>query len=61
MELVEKSTVCEKINNPEKMLENIIVEEAIYPVYQPIVSLCDGTILGYEGLTGLREKNIFLI
>lgn len=41
------------------LLENIIAEEAIYPVYQPIVSLHDGTILGYEGLSRMKDENSF--
>lgn len=33
--------------------------EAIYPVYQPIVSLKDGTILGYEGLSRIKGEGYF--
>lgn len=34
-----------------QQLQKIINEKKIYPVYQPIVSLKDGSILGYEALT----------
>lgn len=40
-------------NNIEKIAQfyKIIQEEKIYPVYQPVVSLKNGEIIGYEALT----------
>ncbi len=35
----------------KKQLEQIITEKKIYPVYQPVVSLKTGEILGYEALS----------
>ena len=35
----------------KKQLEQIITDKKIYPVYQPIVSLKTGEILGYEALS----------
>lgn len=37
--------------SPKEQIECIIKEKKIYPVYQPIVSLQDGSILGYEALS----------
>lgn len=59
MDIVENSCTDKRVESPEKMLENIIVEEAIYPVYQPIVSLYDGAVLGYEGLSRVRGEQGF--
>lgn len=39
-----------------KQLQEIISEKEIYPVYQPIVSLKDGKILGYEALSRISRK-----
>lgn len=39
-----------------KQLQEIINEKEIYPVYQPIVSLKDGKILGYEALSRISRK-----
>lgn len=39
-----------------KQLQEIISEREIYPVYQPIVSLKDGKILGYEALSRISLK-----
>ena len=38
-------------NTIEKQFLKILTEEKIHPVYQPIVSLTDGTIYAYEALT----------
>lgn len=43
------SSVC-------KQLQEIIDEKEIYPVYQPIVSLKNGKILGYEALSRISRK-----
>lgn len=40
----------------KKQLENIIEEKKIYPVYQPIVSLKNGELLGYEALSRISLK-----
>ena len=39
-----------------KELQEIIDEKEIYPVYQPIVSLKNGKILGYEALSRISRK-----
>lgn len=40
----------------QKQLEYIIEEKKIYPVYQPIVSLKTGQILGYEALSRISYE-----
>lgn len=40
----------------KKQLQNIIDEKKIYPVYQPIVSLKTGELLGYEALSRISLK-----
>ncbi|MGN0374642.1 MAG: EAL domain-containing protein, partial [Butyrivibrio sp.] len=44
---------------PEKRLEKIITDNLIYPVFQPIVSLRDGKLLGFEALSRISEKDLF--
>lgn len=39
-------------------LEKIIETESVYPVFQPIVSLSDGGILGYEALSRLKKTDM---
>ncbi len=39
----------------KRILTDIIKNEAIYPVYQPIVSMSDGSIYGYEALTRIKQ------
>lgn len=41
----------------KKQLEQIIQEKRIYPVYQPIVSLKTGELLGYEALSRISLKS----
>ena len=41
----------------QQQLQEIINEKAIYPVYQPIVSLKDGKIFGYEALSRISLKS----
>lgn len=43
----------------EILLEEIIEKQLVYPVYQPIVSLRDGRILGYEGLSRVKKDGVF--
>lgn len=40
-------------------LESIIVNQWITPVFQPIVSLKDGNVLGFEALSRVSEPGIF--
>ena len=40
----------------KKQLEQIIEDKKIYPVYQPIVSLQNGDILGFEALSRIALK-----
>lgn len=40
-------------------LEEIIVNQWITPVYQPIVSLRDGSVLGFEALSRVEKPGIF--
>jgi diguanylate cyclase (GGDEF)-like protein len=40
------------------ILEKILEGEYIMPVYQPIVSLTDGQIFGYEALSRISEKEL---
>lgn len=42
--------------NMEKELRDIIAEERIRPVFQPIVSLRDGNILGFEALSQIEGR-----
>lgn len=46
------------MNQSERImrLKKIIAGEFIYPVYQPIVSLTDGSILGYEALSRITNE-----
>lgn len=41
-----------------KDLEDIIEHKRIYSVYQPVVSLTDGEILGYEALSRIEEPSM---
>ena len=43
----------------QKKLEEIIVNQWITPVYQPIVSLQDGSVLGFEALSRVEKPGIF--
>ena len=40
-------------------LETVIEQRLIYPVYQPIVSLRDGKVLGYEALSRVSSSGLF--
>ena len=42
-----------------KKLEEIISENLITPVFQPIISLQDGSVLGYEALSRIKQKGLF--
>lgn len=39
-------------------LERIVDEELVYPVFQPIVDLASGDILGYEALSRLKKTDV---
>ena len=41
----------------KKQLNTIVEEKKIYPLYQPIVSLQSGSILGYEASSGIGLEN----
>jgi EAL domain-containing protein (putative c-di-GMP-specific phosphodiesterase class I) len=43
-----------------KMLKKILDEKYIKPVYQPIVSLIDGQIFGYEALSRITDEKLGL-
>ena len=47
-----------KINS--KILQNILEEKNIIPVYQPIISLKNGKIFGYEALTRISDETVEL-
>ena len=40
-------------------LEKIIVNRWIRPVFQPIISLRDGSVLGFEALSRVSQPGIF--
>jgi diguanylate cyclase (GGDEF)-like protein len=40
-----------------EIFKRILYEQQIMPVYQPIVSLTDGKIIGYEALSRILEEN----
>ncbi|PZD95839.1 hypothetical protein DNH61_10320 [Paenibacillus sambharensis] len=40
-------------------LKNILGQDGLYPVYQPIISVQDGSCFGYEALTRLVDKSWF--
>lgn len=42
----------------KKDLEDIIASKRIYTVYQPVVSLTDGEILGYEALSRIDDPRM---
>lgn len=44
---------------PGERLEQVIVNQLIYPVFQPIVSLRDGKTIGFEALSRVSEENLF--
>ena len=43
--------MSDNLTSVKKQLTKIIEEKKIYPVYQPIVSLKSGELLGYEALS----------
>jgi len=45
------------VKDEKQMLNKIIESESITPVYQPIVSLEDGSIFGYEALSRISVKD----
>lgn len=45
------------MDNKQK-LENILKEKCIRPVYQPIVSLADGSVYGYEALSRISNETL---
>ena len=44
------------MHSRKKYIEKLMEENGIYPVFQPIISLRDGSVLGYEALTRIKEK-----
>ena len=40
----------------QKQLQEIIDQKEIYPVYQPVISLKDGKVFGYEALSRISLK-----
>ena len=43
----------------QKKIETIIVNQWITPVFQPIVSLKDGSVLGFEALSRVSKPGLF--
>ena len=43
----------------QENLEKIIVNRWIRPVFQPIISLRDGSVLGFEALSRVSQPGIF--
>lgn len=52
-------TENQKETEKENQLDNIIVNKDITPVFQPIISLRDGSVLGFEALSRIRENEVF--
>ena len=50
--------VKDKKNVIKEELERIVDEELVYPVFQPIVDLSSGDVLGYEALSRLKKAEI---
>lgn len=50
---------CMVTEEQKNRLDDIIVNRWIMPVYQPIVSLRDGSVLGFEALSRVTESGIF--
>ena len=48
----------DKKNLIKEELERIVDEELVYPVFQPIVDLSSGDVLGYEALSRLKKAEI---
>ena len=48
----------DNIGHAEQMLDEILKGEHIYPVYQPIVSLKNGAIYGYEALSRISVSSL---
>lgn len=46
-------------NEQQKKIETIIVNQWITPVFQPIVSLKDGSVLGFEALSRVSQPGLF--
>ena len=46
--------------NYREMLDMIINNEYIYPVYQPIISLADGQVFGYEALSRISGDSFLM-
>ena len=42
-----------------KTLHELLSQDRIFPVYQPIISLEDYSLFGYEALTRMKEQNWF--
>lgn len=40
-----------------EILNQILDDESVYPVYQPIVSLVNGAVYGYEALSRITDRN----
>ena len=43
----------------QENLEKIIVNRWIRPVFQPIISLRDGSVLGFEALSRVSQPGLF--
>lgn len=52
-------TENQKETDKENQLDNIIVNKDITPVFQPIISLRDGSVLGFEALSRIKENEVF--
>lgn len=43
----------------QSQLEDIVVNRCITPVFQPIISLRDGSVLGFEALSRVERPGVF--
>ena len=50
------NSMLEITTETKRQFNEIIEKELIYPVYQPIISLKDGELIGYEALSRISLK-----
>ena len=56
---IKNHITLETPTEPSEALNTIITERLITPVFQPIISLQDGTVLGFEGLSRISRPGLF--
>ncbi len=57
MAILEEYMIKKIQENERKELEDIIVNKRISPVFQPIISLRDGSVFGYEALSRIQKDS----